>query len=773
METRKIMHRAVSGLVVIAGLIMGLSITGHWPTKMEATEDNSPKFSVESKCADAPFSVEIDALQGYDIYYTVNGDVPDVSDTKYTGAIQINNRDAEQNVIASAENMEKVQDSRGLAYVPTSSEVPKATVIRAVAVDRSDATKVSKVVTKTYFVGKNFAKEYKGAAVLSVVTDNANLFDDENGIYCRGNVWEENLAENNQLIQMGQFWNLIGNYTQKKWERPCHIDLFENDGRLGTSAESGMRIHGGASRMYAQKSLNFYMKSAYGEKTLQYRLFPGEKNYDGTKEISAYKKFMIRNGGNDTEYTKLQDVFTQNLVRNRNFTTQAARPCVVFLNGEYWGVYNLQEKYDDAYLETEFGVDKNNVIVVKCEELDEGQEGDISYYKALQGLGDLTMTDAENYKKFTDAVDIDSFLDYYATEIYIGNYDWPHNNTQLWRTRTKDAKNPYADTKWRWQLYDTEYAMGLYGDSTGDPIEWTKEKDALFYAVSENAEFKQRFTNTMCDLMNVNFRAQPAIVKLDDMASIYQPLVEQYYERYGIGWYSFYSEIDRIKSFLKGRNTMIVSSLKEHMDTGENHLITVQSDVAKQITINSAEAKLVGGEWAGTYFENYPVKITAPKVEGYDFAGWTGENLSIENASAQSTYFTPQNRTVLKAEYRKKDTAQTVQSPQTTMTLEQDSKAKIVVPKAKIKSVKSLRKKRLTVKWGKVKGAKGYQLHISLKKNFKKKKSKNLSGGKTSATIKKLKIGKKYYVRIRAYKKDANGKKVYGKWSKVKSRKIK
>lgn len=91
-------------------------------------------------------------------------------------------------------------------------------------------------------------------------------------------------------------------------------------------------------------------------------------------------------------------------------------------------------------------------------------------------LGNLDMTKAANYQKFQDMVDIDSYVDYCAAEIYINNNDWwsgcndetPHNNIQFWKvadTSIEDASNPYADGKWRYMLYDTEWSMGIYNSN--------------------------------------------------------------------------------------------------------------------------------------------------------------------------------------------------------------------------------------------------------------------------------------------------------------------
>ena len=291
-------------------------------------------------------------------------------------------------------------------------------------------------------------------------------------------------------------------------------------------------------------------------------MIPGAVNADG-KPTKKYKRFILRNGGNEYAYSKMQDVFIQSLVSDRAFTTQSSRPCVLFLNGEYWGLYNLMERYSDNYLEEEFGVDKDNVVVIKNDELDEGKEEDFALYEQLQAMADLDMSLTDNYEKFKKMVDIQSYLDYYATEIYIGNKDWPDNNVQLWRTREDDGSD-YGDTKWRYMLYDTEYSMNLWGqDNNGNTnrLQEARNKDALFDALCKNDSFKQSLADTLMDLADKNFKSADAAKKLDAMAAVYRPLMEQYKKRFGNG--DVDSRVRDMKSFMANRKSQIKKHIQE------------------------------------------------------------------------------------------------------------------------------------------------------------------------------------------------------------------
>lgn len=434
---------------------------------------------------------------------------------EYTGPISIKNNDSAVNRLCSEANIPFMYDpyegSYNGAFYPELSAVPKATIIRAMAVD-AEGNK-SKVVTKVYFVDKDLQTIYKNASVISVVTDPDNLLSADTGI----------------------------------------------------ETTMGLRIHGNYTRRWGQKSLRLYFREELGMKNLKgYQLIPDAVNADGTP-TKKYKRFILRNGGNEYAYSKMQDVFIQKMVSDRAFTTQSARPCVLFLNGEYWGLYNLTERYSDNYLEEEFGVDKENVVVIKCKELDEGREEDFALYEELAAMAELDMSVPGNYEKFKEMVDIQSFMDYYATGIYIGNDDWPHNNTQLWRTRVNDGTK-YGDTKWRYMLYDTEYSMNLWGcDSEGtvNRIAIAMSEDELFGALCKNREFCQAFADTLMDICRNNFNVTKATAELDKMAAIYRPLMEQYKARFGNG--DVDSRVNGMKSYIAGRESQLKGFIEDSL----------------------------------------------------------------------------------------------------------------------------------------------------------------------------------------------------------------
>jgi hypothetical protein len=621
-------------------------------------------------------SLTLKAPEGSTVYYSTDGSIPSPEKVdnkvvfKYTSPITIQNRNGQANVLATSANSTQMymvaNDPRGSVpqvYTPTAAQVPKATVIRAIIVDEKG--KKSDVITKTYFFGNNLAN-YASHPVISIVTDPSNLVDRDYGILVRGatsNRWDSPPAPD------------VYNFLKKgiDWEREAYFELFEggaNSRSVPLSTGVGIRVRGGWSRGAGQKSFTVYFREEYGINNLRnYNLIPGAVKADGTP-VARYKSFMLRNGANDGEYTKFYDVFIQDLLKDRSFTSQAGVPCIVYLNGEYWGPYNLQERYSDNHTEYKYGVAKENVISYDNGELDDGTQADLTLYNQMMNMRNRDMSNTANYNAFCALFDIDNFVDYWAAEIYIYNEDWPHNNYRVWRARNSEQGNPYGDTKWRYQMFDTEFALGIYngGGLTGqsgknafDEILSGSDKDhpnnQLFKALLANENFCRKFVSTMMDLYNVNFHPDTFGPLLDKYAAVYRPLMGDnntngsYFSRWG-GWPGqFQNKVNEARKYLNDiRGAMINNYLPRYfggysgianigISSNNLHDVTISATGASgvSIKINTVTPNLAGS-WTGKYYSGNPITVTASAApSGYEFDGWTVTGGTAATPSALTT----------------------------------------------------------------------------------------------------------------------------------------
>lgn len=604
-----------------------------------------PKFSVNSGFYKDDISLKIYCdFDDYDIYYTVDGSEPNINSTKYEKEITITDRSDEKNIYSNIEGIAPQE------FIPK-DKVTKATVVKAFAADKNGDR--SKLAINTYFVGIDMKKQYNNLAVMSLSLNPDDLFDYEKGIYIQGKVYDE-WVEQGGNPSSPETWTFPGNYSQKgvDWERKVHVQFFENDGKLGFEGDMGMRMHGKATRSYSQKSFKLYARKDYGMKDLEYEIIPNNlKQGDDITPVTSYDRIIVRNGGNDNEYTKSRDVFVQSITADRSYSTQAYRPIIVFINGEYWGVYNIREDQNDDFIQTHYDIPKEDVVVIKVGKLEEGNEEDIKFYEDLLAFAnDNDLSLKENYDKISEMMDIQSFIDFYCVETYIANIDWMqyHNNYKLWRSRTI-TETPFQDGKWRWIMYDTDYSLGIY--SNGE----TYDEDTLSHALSiksgtsedekriilfknliKNDEFKKRFTTTFMDITNENFKKENAIEKFDELVKIYRPLMNEQHKRFGPSWLSSWSkdttafydqEVENVKTFLDNRGDYIVKMLTKNLNLSGNTVdvtLKIRNAESGLIKVNTTIPTFREGSWVGKYFTDYPIEISAVEKEGYKFVKWTG-----------------------------------------------------------------------------------------------------------------------------------------------------
>ena len=568
-------------------------------TPMEQNKEfinvKSPVFSANSGFYSNQFLLNLKSEPGTEIYYTLDSTEPNKNSIKYEGPILIKNATTNENVYRAK------QDTTTRTEVLPIQPVDKATIIRAVAYDKDGNS--SEVVTKSYFVGLD---KYKNTNVISLVTNPNNLFDDENGIYVKGTAYKQ--------------WELGGklgdeplpNWKNKGflWERPADITYFDK-GNLFLEQKFGIRIRGASSREKQIKSFNVFARKFYdGQNKLLAPLF---------NELSFQKSFILR-------YCDYKEGFLQSLVADRNISTQLSKPCTLFIDGEYWAEYSILERYSTHYIEEHFGIDKNNVSMIKNNWIESGKKESFDDYNQLLNFienNDISIKD--NYDYVCERIDIQSLIDYYSTQIYLNNVDFSYRkNVQIWRSETK-TDNPYEDGKWRWMLFDMDACIkkswkdvnAFYDFNTF--IEDFPHMNGIYEEpfiinLIKNEEFCKQFVNTFMDMANYNFNKDIVKEKLFRITDTPE---------------------DKMITFFENRFDYITKYMAEFFKL-EGTLVDVKIN-SNQGVVKLNTLKDITGEWSGKYYTDYEINVTATPNEGYEFAGWKVEGAEIlGNKNSQS-----------------------------------------------------------------------------------------------------------------------------------------
>lgn len=681
--------RCIAITAAIAMVISIFPVTGINTVASAADEivTEAVSFSKASGYYREGFDLTLTAADGSEIYYTTDGNIPKVGEAstkKYTEPIKVTDLKGKNVLLSTKENAykfaENVFDDRSgdsfMVYEPKAEDIDRAFIVRAIAVDSAGLP--SQVSTRTYFVNNNIVEKYKGVAVMSLVADPDDLIDSKTGIYVLGETYN----------QTHNFNDANFNWEGKEAERPAYLEFFNGKGNADLSQGVGIRMHGGYSRRNQQKSMNIYFRKELtldsGE--VKYTYDYGTKNLKGYELIGGgiekYKSVMIRNGGNDADLTKFQDVFIQGQVAEMNAGTQLVRPCIVYLNGEFWGLYNLTEKYSDNSMQYKYGVDNNNVVIYKDYKIDEGEDldPDGTLLNEYRNLANLDMTKDANYKKFCDAVDIDSYIDYNATEVYVDNGDWwagctSIHNHLLWRVADPSKESPdneYGDGKWRYCLFDTEYSLGILNKEGGyysysawnrDSLKdhllggngWGSSGDEVFAAAFKNKTFANKFMTRLLDLCNYSFEYFNSSNVLDDYVALYNPLIQQHILRWGFE--DVAGSVKRMKQFLGWRQQYVLNDMMKNnfsVTAADKVNLTISQNVdnPEAVTVNDMKP-VKNREWKATYYKKNIIRLKAKDVDGCSFDHWDVTNATIADNKAAEVSITLANagNTTIKAVY--------------------------------------------------------------------------------------------------------------------------
>lgn len=551
-------------------------------------------FSKESGFYPEDFQLEIRCEGAKTIYYTLDGSDPlfSTSRQEYKEPITITKQIDQVPLMSQidpfyfdAAHVELNQTKDGFVgtlQAPNPEDVDQITVVRAVALDQKDS--YSETNTASFFLGtmeehiQGIKESCQAAgedlAVLSLSINYEDLFDYDTGIYVKGAHYQNELMKKlnfHEKLDAEISRALNANYKQKgrDWEKEIYLELFEANqegGEQVLAQACGIRVQGNYSRSDLQKGLRLYARSDYGKKNFNYAVFGETLRDDQGQIMDKFKTLTLRAGGNTALTAKYNDTYWQTLVKDLACETLTSRPCILYVNGEYWGLYVLQEDYSDDYFEDSHGVNKDHVVLYKGDaealslgykldigDLPEGETNESYYFEDLLNFFQThkNLEAEEDYLAFAQLVDVESARDYFAAQIWFNNkWDWPGKNWSLWRTIEAEEGNPYADNKWRFCFYDLDFGgvMGA-GEANANTIKEDNYKPAgmldmdtnnpavlIFAYLMTNENFREDYKETLSGLSEGIFEKEYAQQVLTQFRDVYAPLYDQFFLRYpGVG----------------------------------------------------------------------------------------------------------------------------------------------------------------------------------------------------------------------------------------------
>jgi CotH kinase protein len=452
--------------------------------------------------------------------------------------------------------------------------------------------------------------------IISIIVDPVAMFDSVHGLYMPGPKASKALP----------------NYGANFWEDtelPAHVELFEMDGRRGFSVPAGVGIFGNWSRAQPKRPLSIQFREKYGVRNVQWPLFPQHP------EFKKFKGFGLRNMGGNYASGLSRDAFGTMLTEGRGLEYQLSRMVVVYINGKYWGMYDMREKLDADYLDTRFGLDEDEIDLLKNG--GEVQAGTAAGWNDMvDWFMDADLKDSMALAKAATMLDLDNMATYLATEIWAANTDWPANNTRSWRRTSPQSP-------WRMMLFDLDAGVAGFGDQPDmfaflgdstvvDDYPNGPRSTVFFRKLSQNEVWRHRFINRLCALLATNFSPAHSLAVLDSVQNAHA--AEKYPDavRWKLATGPQRVADNNLRYFLNNRPAKVLAEMRAWYGLGD----TVRVDIQAEGGTVEVEGFDLGAAYLGTHYSGVPIRLAA-RSAGKTFAGWSDGEKNVERMVTPGT----------------------------------------------------------------------------------------------------------------------------------------
>ena len=519
------------------------------PEKTNTSADIDHKefmyFSIPGGFYDSDIDLSINVPSGWKVYYTLDGTTPTTDSEQYGELITIKNISGTDLKYAITKGI-----SYSNSYKPTS--ISQATVVRALAVDQY-GNEVQQDI-QTYFIGMNNARDHLNIPIISLTTEPKNLFDYFEGIYVLGRTHEDAIARGEDAGNSANFFN--------DWKKPIYIEYFEGTKDKTYEGNFLLSIINDISVKTLQKSLLLEVDG----------MFDMNAYSSIAQFLNSKNELKIETNKRDNNY-KIRDYLAAELLSDSHVGVPNLSPCILYINGEYWGGYMLKECYDEEYISKTYEINSDNIVIAI-----DGKTNNSEYQQYYDELETLIMTKdmskQTNYELLKEKVDIQSFLDYFCANMYLANTNYRKDSLTIWRTVNTGLG--YEDGKWRFLLPSLDNSMdnGMTGDlctsSIDTFLQQSVKEDVFFRSLLVNDEFRTQLKQTMIKMQNVVFTEDNVTEKLNLISDSIGKMAISSYKRFvGNPVDTFFSdEVKKITTFFIERGDYILLYTDEVVEEG-------------------------------------------------------------------------------------------------------------------------------------------------------------------------------------------------------------
>lgn len=573
--------------------------------------DYAPKVNMSQPSGfyypNAGITVAFEVPEGTDVHYTTDGSLPRETDPIYTEPLHLTS----------------------------------TTLLRARAYSIASFILPGFVESNTYFINENFS--------YPVISVGSEGFQELFGGDPFGGGNEDDVYSSFEFFDEQQF-------------------QFEMDGDF--------RSHGNDSWQFDQKGIRFYVRDQYGwANKIDYQLFP-------TSERTDFDVVIIRAAGSDNypfaqldwgaPGCHLRDAYAQTLAEanDLNLDYRRYRRCILFLNGQYWGIYSMRERVDSDY--TNYYYDQSERWVDMLEYwggLDVRYGSANEWYNLTNFIQTQDMSNPDNYAFVASELDINSFIDYFILNTFLVNTDWLNWNTKWWRGRNDPI------VKWHYSLWDMDNIYDLGQNYTNLPTttadadpcvedapniglgdDNAQDQLGTFASLFDNPDFVQAYINRYADLASTTFSCESMLGHFDAMVAELEPEMPRQIDRWGGSMSEWQENLEHMRSQIEAKCSIIADQVVDcYEDEGISGpyelVINVEPPLGGQVQINTAVGQ--NYPWVATYFGGTEISLKALPAPNNSFHHWEVGNhafspnefseaisLSLESGDEITAFFT-------------------------------------------------------------------------------------------------------------------------------------
>lgn len=456
-----------------------------------------------------------------------------------------------------------------------------------------------------------------------------------------------------------------------------HFEYFEADGQFIDGNFGDFNKHGNDSWNYPQRGVDFVSRDDYGyQRRLEHKFFE-------TSDRTRFRRLMVKAAANDnypfeSGGAHIRDSYIQHLsqVAGLDLDERSSTNVLLFVNGQYWGVYDLRERVDDNnYTDYYYGQDytyRDSDIYLQflktwgATTAHFGNQPAVDAWNSLrQYIQNNDMGNPQHFEYVQSQLNIDSLIDYFVINSWVVSRDWLNYNTGWWR-----GLNPSGSAQqWRYILWDMEAALGHFNNYTNlpNPTHTAPPCQAealpvgnghtaiLRKLIQQNPEVRRRYVTRYADLLNTHFSADNAIALLDSMVGAIAPEMPRHIARWGGNMTTWQNNVGAVRNFVSNRYTYL-------MNTGMASCYGVTGPFATQFNVVPEDGGSIrmNSEWLPSYpfdarvFGNIQTHVLAEASPGHSFSHWEIDGVSvppvvtdpqiellISQASSVTAHFTP------------------------------------------------------------------------------------------------------------------------------------